>query len=84
MEVAASRPARYCGVMVKAHSQQTMTPQKRRGPAPTGKGEPITVRLQPEQVTALDEWIARQPAPLSRPEAIRHALAEFLGRAPKA
>ena len=36
-----------------------------------GKGEPILVRLQPAQLAALDAWIGRQDAQLSRPEAIR-------------
>jgi hypothetical protein len=29
------------------------------------------VRLQPDQLAALDAWIASQPKPLSRPEALR-------------
>lgn len=52
---------------------------KRRGRPATGKGEPVTVRLQPEQLGALDAWIAIQPDPKpTRPEAIRNALAEWL------
>jgi hypothetical protein len=35
----------------------------------------IGVRVQPPQLTALDEWIAAQPEPKpSRPEAIRRLL----------
>lgn len=52
----------------------TVQPQKRRGPAPTGKGTPIQVRLQPNQLDAVDRWIAAQPSPVSRPEAIRAML----------
>ena len=31
----------------------------------------VGVRLQPDQLAALDAWIAHQPDKLSRPEAIR-------------
>lgn len=59
--------------------QQTVEPKK-RGPAPTGKGESLHVRLQPDQLAALDAWIARQPEPRpSRPEAVRQILAGALG-----
>jgi hypothetical protein len=44
---------------------------KKRGPAPTGKGTLLGVRLQPEQLASLDAWIAHQPDKLSRPEALR-------------
>ena len=64
--------------MVNAAGQQTLASRKRRGPAPTGKGTPVTVRLQPDQLAALDAWIAQQgPAP-TRPEAIRLILQERL------
>jgi hypothetical protein len=58
-------------------------------PAPTGKGTPIQVRLQPSQLAALDGWIAKQDAPLTRPEAIRammetilHILSKDVGERP--
>lgn len=52
---------------------------KRRGRPATGKGEPVTVRLQPEHAAPLDAWIADQPDPKpSRPEAIRYALSDWL------
>jgi len=54
------------------------TIKRGRGRPATGRGESINVRLQPDQLAALDAWIAHQPAPPSRPEAIRHALSEFL------
>jgi hypothetical protein len=42
-------------------------------------GELIGVRLQPDQLGALDAWIARQPDPTpSRPEAIRILLTRSL------
>ena len=54
--------------------------KKRRGPPSKGKGEPVHVRLQPDQLAALDAWIKRHPAPKpTRPDAIRRILAEHLG-----
>jgi hypothetical protein len=59
-------------------TQETVTTRKRRGPKPTGKGVNIGVRLQPDRLAALDAWIASQPKPLSRPEAIRRLTARGL------
>jgi hypothetical protein len=56
-------------------AKQTVQPKKRRGPAPTGKGTPIQVRLQPAQLKALDAWIAKQSPRPTRPEAIREMIA---------
>jgi len=53
--------------------QETVVPKK-RGPAPTGKGESIHLRLQPDQLAALDSWIRHQPDELSRPEAVRRLM----------
>lgn len=36
------------------------------------------VRLQPDQLAALDAWIARNPSGTSRPEAIRAILRQTL------
>ena len=58
-------------------AKQTMQPKK-RGPAPTGKGIPVQVRLQPSHLAALDGWIAKQNAPLTRPEAIRAMMETIL------
>ena len=45
----------------------------------TGIGTPVTVRLQPEPLAALDAWISDLGEPMpSRPEAVRRALAEHL------
>jgi hypothetical protein len=70
-------------------AKQTVIAKKRRGPAPTGKGVPVVVRLQPPQLSALDDWIAKQSAPLTRPEAIRammetilHILSKDVGHKP--
>jgi hypothetical protein len=55
-------------------TKTSVVPKKKRGPAPTGKGTQIQVRLQPAQLGALDAYIAKQNAPHSRPEAIRAIL----------
>jgi hypothetical protein len=44
-----------------------------RGRPPTD-ATPILVRLQPDRLAAVDAWIARQNAPITRPEAIRAML----------
>jgi hypothetical protein len=59
-------------------ASQTVITKKRRGPAPTGKGELIGVRLQPVLLTRLDEWIEHQEPQPTRPQAIRTLLAEGL------
>jgi len=67
--------ARHSGTKISMSGQETMQPEKkRRGPAPTGQGLPIQVRLQPTDLAALDAWIAAQGEPLTRPEAIRRIL----------
>jgi hypothetical protein len=45
--------------------------KKRRGPAPTGKGVQVVVRLQPDPLRALDGWAAKQNDHPTRAEAIR-------------
>jgi hypothetical protein len=50
--------------------------KKRRGPAPTGKGVQVVVRLQPDPLSALDRWVAKQKDQPTRAEAIRR-LVEF-------
>jgi hypothetical protein len=67
----------FCGITVSMNRQH-VTPRKKRGPPPTGKGEPIMVRLQPGLLTNLDAWIARQGEQLSRPEAMRRLLERAL------
>jgi hypothetical protein len=57
---------------------QTVITKKRRGPAPTGKGTLIGVRLQPSQLQALDAWITKQDSSLTRPEAIRAMMETIL------
>ena len=49
-----------------------MLAKKRRGPPATGKGVQVVVRMQPDPLSALDNWVAKQKEPgLTRPEAIR-------------
>ncbi|MBD8548972.1 hypothetical protein [Sphingomonas sp. CFBP 8760] len=49
---------------------------KRKRPPQTG--QPILVRLQPDQLATLDAWINRQAGDVSRPEAVRQLLATAL------
>lgn len=35
------------------------------------RGKQIVVRLQPDELQAIDAWIAKQKLPVTRPEAIR-------------
>ena len=57
-----------------------MLTKKRRGPAPSGKGTLVGVRLQPPLLAALDKFIADSPADnsLTRPEAVRLLLVASL------
>ena len=60
--------------------QETVTTKKKRGPVPTGKGEPVGVRLHSDLLIPIDAWIADQPDPKpSRPEAIRVLLRSVFG-----
>jgi hypothetical protein len=46
---------------------------------PAINATPVTVRIPPDQLAALDAWIAAQPDPKpSRPEAIRAFVAKAL------
>jgi hypothetical protein len=61
----------------------TDIPKKRRGrPKTTGRQEGVLVRMSREELDRLDEWMAKQGL-LSRPEAIRRAIAIVVGRAKK-
>jgi hypothetical protein len=65
---------RSCGLhrvaKFMAESVSRTRKSKPRGRPPTG-AESIHLRLLPDQMAALDQWIARQPDMPSRPEAIR-------------
>jgi hypothetical protein len=58
--------------------QETLITRKRRGPAPTGKGTLIGVRLQPDPLGAIDKWRAQEEGSPSRPEAIRRIITDWL------
>lgn len=61
-------------------AQETLQPRK-RGPAPTGKGTPIQVRVQPDLMAGVDAFIEERRAygeDLTRPEALRTLAAEAL------
>lgn len=48
---------------------------------PRVNAEPVTVRIPPDRLAALNAWIARQPEPRpSRPEAIRRLVEKGLQR----
>jgi hypothetical protein len=71
--------------MIKSTSDNT-TPRWKRSAV---KGTLIGVRLQPSQLKALDAWIDKQEASLTRPEAIRammetilHILSKDVGEKP--
>ena len=52
--------------------------------APVGadaSGNPVTVRLSPSTVQALETWAAAQPQPLSRDEAVEVLLTDALREA---
>jgi hypothetical protein len=51
--------------------KQTVLAKKRRGPPPTGKGVQVVVRLQPDPLGAIDDWVAKQKDQPTRAEAIR-------------
>ena len=56
-------------------SQTVITQKKKPGPAATGKGVLVGVRLQPPALAALDALIDTRPDPKpTRPEAIRQVL----------
>lgn len=60
--------------------RQTVITRKRRGPAPTGKGTLIGVRLQPDLLKSLDAW---SDGELTRPEAIRQLVETALTPKPE-
>jgi hypothetical protein len=64
----------YHKVMIKSSSDNT-TPRWKRSAV---KGTLIGVRLQPSQLKALDAWIDKQDASLTRPEAIRAMMETIL------
>lgn len=56
----------------------TVIPKKRRGPEPTGKGTPVMTRLQADLLEPLDKYISETDHRMSRPEALRVILKDWL------
>jgi hypothetical protein len=63
----------YQGFMESQHHEVMKSGKKTRPPQ---TGEPVLVRLQPDQMAALDNWRRGQEDLPSRAEAIRRILAE--------
>ena len=61
-------------------TKQTIRERKKPGPAPTGKGVLVGVRLQPRTLSDLDSWAFGRPELISRPEAIRRLLEASLAK----
>lgn len=59
--------------------KDTLITKKRRGPAPTGKGTLIGVRLQPDALAKVDAWRQAQNDKPTRPEAIRRLVEVAIG-----
>lgn len=70
--------ARFRASTIVMTEQETLLARKKRGPAPTGKGQQVVVRMQPDRLAALDDWIAMQPDQPTRPEAVRRLLEKAL------
>lgn len=77
-------PGQGCSLVsarILCHQKSTMSIRgviNSRGRPATGKGTPVTVRLQPDQLAALDAWIGKQSQPMTRPEAVRRILQDHL------
>lgn len=52
--------------------------RKKRGRPATGQDPVVTVRIPKETIAVLDQWIGEQPSNLTRSEAIRFALRDWL------
>lgn len=58
---------------------KTVTAQKKRGPAPTGKGVQVVVRMQPDLLAVVDAERAKLDPQPTRPEFIRQMIEERKG-----
>jgi hypothetical protein len=62
-----------------SEQEKTLLPRKgRRGPAPTGKGTQVVVRMQPNLLDRLDAYRQTLPDAPSRPEVIRSMVEAML------
>ena len=57
--------------------------KKKMGRPAIGRGIGVMVRLQPDMLAILDEWIAAQSKSVSRPEAFRQMLARVKNHSPE-
>jgi hypothetical protein len=55
-------------------------PRKKPGPAPTGQGTPVLVRLHETLLSAVDSWRKANSSRPSRPEAIRRLVEKGLAK----
>jgi hypothetical protein len=69
----------YCVIIVSMNKQDTVLTRKRRGPAPTGKGTLVGVRLQPDMLAGVDQFIAEHDG-MSRPEGVRLIIRDWLAK----
>ena len=53
---------------------------KKKTGRPKVDSEAVNVRMERLQLNALDAWAEEQPVPLTRPEAIRQILTDYLKR----
>jgi|RhiMetdeSRZDD1v2_1073273.scaffolds.fasta_scaffold237283_4 hypothetical protein len=61
--------------------QETSLARKKRGPKPTGKGQQVVVRCQPDLLAAVDVFRSSEFSPsINRSAAIRRIVTEFLQR----
>ena len=63
-------------------AKNTVITRKKRGPAPTGKGQLVGVRVLPPLMAKLDGWIGKQDDSPTRPEAIRRLVEKGLSLKP--
>jgi hypothetical protein len=64
--------------MINMTTQQKTVIPRKRGPAPTGKGTPVMVRLPTDLLKALDRSRGDAVVAPTRPEAVRRALTDWL------
>jgi hypothetical protein len=64
--------------MAKSTSVISQKKKKKPGPARTGKGTPVLVRLHEPMLSALDDWRQSDASRPSRPEAIRRLVEKAL------
>ncbi|RFC66729.1 hypothetical protein DY251_14400 [Mesorhizobium denitrificans] len=59
-------------------TKSTTVISRKRGPAATGKGIPILVRLQPDMLAGLDQYASEHE--ITRPEAVRLIIKDWMGK----